>query len=54
MDAWEAVNKKNNGKGASATEVTEHMRNSGTISELDTVIDIADQLRAMQERGYFG
>lgn len=54
MDAFEAVSKKNGGKGASAHEVTEHMTNSGTISELDTVIDIADQMRAMKERGYFG
>jgi hypothetical protein len=54
MDAFEAVSKANGGKGANATEVTEHMRNSGTISELDTVIDIADQMKAMAERGYFG
>lgn len=54
MDAFEAVSKKNGGKGASAAEVTEHMSNSGTISELDSVIDIADQMKAMQVRGYFG
>lgn len=54
MDAFEAVSKKNGGKGASASEVTEHMINSGTLSELDTVIDIADQMKAMQVRGYFG
>lgn len=54
MDAFQAVSKKNNGKGASADEVTAHMTNSGTISELDSVIDIADQMKAMKERGYFG
>ncbi len=53
MDAFEAVSKANGGQGASATEVTEHMRNSGTISELDTVIDIADRMQAMSDRGYF-
>jgi hypothetical protein len=54
MDAFEAVSKRNGGKGASAAEVTEHMTNSGTISELDSVIDIADLMKAMQTRGYFG
>lgn len=54
MNAFEAVSKANDGKGASATEVTEHMRNSGTISELDSVIDIADVMKAMHVRGYFG
>lgn len=54
MDAFEAVSKANGGKGASADEVTKHMTNSGTISELDSVIDIADQMKAMKERGYFG
>jgi hypothetical protein len=54
MDAFEAVSKKNGGKSASAAEVTEHMSNSGTLSELDSVIDIADQMKAMQVRGYFG
>jgi len=52
MDAVEAINKANDGKGASATEVTEFMRNRGTLSELDTVIDIADCMAAMRERGY--
>lgn len=54
MDAFEAVSKKNGGKGASAHEVAEHMANSGTISELDSVIDIADCMKAMHVRGYFG
>jgi len=54
MDAYEAVSKKNNGKGASAAEVAEHMSNSGTISELDSVIDITDCMIAMRVRGYFG
>lgn len=52
MDAFEAVNKANGNKGASAAEVTEFMRNRGTLSELDTVIDIADCMKAMHERGY--
>jgi hypothetical protein len=54
MDAFEAVSKTNGGKGASATEVTEYMREHGTISELDTVIDIADIMKGMANRGYFG
>lgn len=54
MNAWEAVTKANGGKGANAAEVTAHMHNSGTLSEVDTTIDIADQMRAMKERGYFG
>ena len=54
MDAFEAVSKKNNGKGASAAEITEYMKNRGTLSELDSVIDIADVMKAMQVRGYFG
>lgn len=54
MDAFEAVSKANGGKGASAAEVTAHMQNSGTLSELDSTIDIADQMIAMRVRGYFG
>ncbi len=52
MDAVQAINKANGGKGASAAEVTEFMLNRGTLSELDTVIDIADCMKAMHERGY--
>ena len=53
-DAFDEVNKANGGKGASATEVTEVMRKNGTISEMDTVIDIADLMQEMAQRGYFG
>lgn len=54
MDVWTAVNAKNAGKGASAAEVTAHMQSSGTLSELDSTIDIADLMKAMSNRGYFG
>lgn len=54
MDAFEAASKANDGKGASADEVTKFMHERGTLSPVDTVIDIADQMRAMKERGYFG
>ncbi len=54
MDAFEAISKANGGKGASAAEVTEYMTKNGTISELDTVIDIADCMQEMSKRGYFG
>jgi hypothetical protein len=30
------------------------MSKNGTISELDTVIDIADLMQQMSGRGYFG
>lgn len=53
MDAFEAISKENGGKGASAHEVTEYMTKHGTISELDSVIDIADLMKSMSERGYF-
>ncbi len=53
MDAFEAVSKANGGQGASATEVTEQMRKAGTLSQLDTVIDIADIMSEMAQRGYF-
>lgn len=53
MDAFEAVNKANGGKGASADEVTQEMQKRGTLSELDTVIDIADLMGEMSKRGYF-
>ncbi len=33
---------KNEGKGASATDVTEEMKKRGWLSDLDTVIDIAN------------
>jgi len=51
--AFEAVSKENGDQGASATEVTEYMRKHGTISPMDTVIDIADIMQTMGERGYF-
>jgi hypothetical protein len=54
MDAFEAISKANGGKGASAHEVTQYMSEHKTISELDTVIDIADCMQAMKDRGYFG
>jgi len=53
MNAFEAVSKANNGKGASAFEVTQYMSENGTLSELDTVIDIADIMKTMGDRGYF-
>jgi len=52
LEAVESISKANGGKGASAFEVTEFMRNRGTLSELDTVIDIADCMGAMKQRGY--
>jgi hypothetical protein len=54
MDAFEAISKANGGQGASAHEVTQYMTEHGTLSELDTVIDIADIMKTMSERGYFG
>lgn len=54
LNAWETINKSNGGKGASAAEVTEQMSKDNTISELDTVIDIADIMKTMADRGYFG
>lgn len=54
LDAWEAVcetNAKCGIKGASPAEVTAYMRKHNTIAELDTVIDIADQMRALRARG---
>ena len=51
LRAWKAISRMNGGKGASAHEVTMHMANSGMLAPLDTVIDIADQMKVMAERG---
>jgi hypothetical protein len=40
-----ACRKNGEGVGASAAETTQVMRDRGWLSELDTVIDIADILR---------
>jgi hypothetical protein len=40
-------------EGASAHEVTQEMVRAGTIASLDSVIDIADQMKEMVGRGYF-
>lgn len=40
-------------EGASAHEVTQEMVRAGTIASLDSVIDIADQMKDMASRGYF-
>jgi len=49
LEAFEAVCKRNKGKGASAAEVTEEMRARKTLSKLDTVIDIADIMKRLLE-----
>jgi len=45
-------NKKKGIEGASATEVTQQMHKNESISPLDSVIDIADQMREMANRGW--
>lgn len=53
LEAWRAINRDNGGKGASAAEVTAQMAKAGTLSALDTVIDIADIMETMSARGDF-
>jgi hypothetical protein len=48
-----AENKEKGIEGASAHEVTQEMVRAGTISSMDTVIDIADLMKEMAGRGYF-
>ncbi len=38
--------------GASPAEVTDEMANRGWLSPLDTVIDIADQMRELRDAGF--
>ena len=45
-------NRKKNIEGASATEVCQQMHKNATISPLDSVIDIADQMKEMANRGW--
>lgn len=49
-----AKNKEAEGKevGASPTEVTNLMAERGELAQLDTVIDIADQMKELRNRGY--
>lgn len=42
---------KRQGDGASPHEVTEEMSKRGWLSPMDTVIDIADLMKALRERG---
>lgn len=37
--------------GASPAEVTKRLRDRGEIAALDTVIDIADQMKTLRKRG---
>lgn len=46
------ANKANNIDGANATEVTQQMHRNESISPLDSVIDIADQMKEMASRGW--
>lgn len=48
-ECFKAVCKRNKDKKASAAEVTEEMEKRGWLSEMDTVIDIADLMRNMRE-----
>jgi len=42
---------KENGDGASPHEVCDDMAKRGKLAELDTVIDVADQMKALRNRG---
>lgn len=46
------ANKDKGLEGASATEVCQQMHINESISPLDSVIDIADQMKEMAERGW--
>lgn len=55
LEAFMQVCEENLNKGihgASATEVCQQMHKNQTISPLDSVIDIADQMKEMGERGW--
>lgn len=42
---------KANGDGASPHEVTQEMHRRGHLAEMDTVIDIEDQMKNLRSRG---
>lgn len=42
---------KKNGDGASPHEVTQELADRGQLSPMDTVIDIADQMKSLRNRG---
>ncbi len=56
IHAFKEVSKANHVKegvrGASAAEVVRYMSRHGMLAELDTVIDIADQLQELSHMGY--
>lgn len=54
LAAFRKVSKKNNEEGASAAEVYEQMVEDKTIAELDTVIDIADIMGELADKGFIG
>lgn len=54
LAAFRKVSAQNNEEGASATEVYEQMAKDKTISPMDTVIDIADIMDTLADKGFIG
>lgn len=54
LEAFNAVSEQNGGKGASAAEVTAYMAENKTLAAMDSVIDIADCMKDLSDRGHLG